>query len=89
MVEVALIGKDSARIKWQQQKKRLTVEKEGLFWWLSGKESACNAGEPGFGPWVRKILWRRKWQLIPVFLPGESQGQRSLVSYSPWSLKET
>ena len=25
--------------------------------------------------------WRRKWQPTPVFLPGESQGQRSLVSY--------
>ena len=23
--------------------------------------------------------WRRKWQPIPVFLPGESQGQGSLV----------
>ena len=29
-----------------------------------------------FDPWVRKILWRRKWQPIPVFLPGESHGQR-------------
>ena len=38
-----------------------------------------------FSPWVRKIPWRRKWQLIPVFLPGESHGQRSLVGYSPWS----
>ena len=39
--------------------------------------------------WVRslgwKIPWRRKWQPTPVFLPGESHGQRSLVGYSPWS----
>ena len=28
--------------------------------------------------------WRRKWQLIPVFLPGESQGQRSLVGGRLW-----
>ena len=27
-------------------------------------------------------LWRRKWQPTPVFLPGESYGQRSLVGYS-------
>ena len=27
--------------------------------------------------------WRRKWQPSPVFLPGESQGRRSLVGYSP------
>ena len=36
-------------------------------------------GGQGFDPWVRKIPWRRKWQLTPVFLPGKSHGQRSLV----------
>ena len=35
-------------------------------------------------PWVGKIPWRREWQPTPVFLPGESCGQRSLVGYSPW-----
>ena len=39
---------------------------------------------PRFDPWVRKIPWRRKWQPTPVFLPGESHGQRSLAGYSPW-----
>ena len=43
---------------------------------------------PGSDPWVRKIPWRRKWQSIPVFLPGKSHGQRSLAGYSPWSCKE-
>ena len=33
--------------------------------------------------WVRKIPWRRKWQTTPVFLPGESHGQRSQLGYSP------
>ena len=28
--------------------------------------------------------WRRKWQPTPVFLPGESQGQRSLVGCRLW-----
>ena len=28
--------------------------------------------------------WRRKWQTTPLFLPGESHEQRSLVGYSPW-----
>ena len=37
-----------------------------------------------FNPCVRKIPWRRKWQPTPVFLLGESHGQRSLVGYSPW-----
>ena len=44
---------------------------------------------PGFDPWVRKIPWRRKWQPTPVLLPGKFHGQRSLVGYSPWGLKES
>ena len=39
---------------------------------------------PGLDFWVGKIPWRRAWQLTPVFLPGESHGQRSLVGYSLW-----
>ena len=31
---------------------------------------------------VGKISWRRKWQPTPVFLPGKSHGQRSLVGYT-------
>ena len=33
-----------------------------------------------FNPWVGKSPWRRKWQPTPVLLPGESQGQKSLLS---------
>ena len=33
--------------------------------------------------------WRKKEQPTPVFLPGKSRGQRSLVDYSPWGLKES
>ena len=43
----------------------------------------------GYDPWVGKISWRRKWQPTAVFLPGISHGQRSLVDYSPWGLKES
>ena len=39
--------------------------------------------------WVGKIPWRRAWQPTPVFLLGESHGQRSLVGYSPWGCKES
>ena len=55
----------------------------------AGKESACSVGDTGFDPWVRKIPWRRKWQLTLVFLPGKSHGQRSLVGYSPRGHKES
>ena len=42
---------------------------------------------PGFDPWVGKIPRRRAWQPTPVFLPGESHGQRSLEGYSSWGRK--
>ena len=44
-------------------------------------------GRPGFSPWIGKIPWRRKWLPTPVFLPGESHGQRSLAGYSPWGCR--
>ena len=40
--------------------------------------------ESGFHPWVGKIPWRREQLPTPVFFPGESHGQRSMVGYSPW-----
>ena len=43
---------------------------------------------PEFNSWVGKIPWRREWQPTPLFLPGESHGQRSLADYSPWGHKE-
>ena len=57
-----------------------------------GKESTCNAGDIGdIGsiPGLGRFPWRRAWQPNPVFLPGESYGQRSLAGYSPWGYKES
>ena len=56
------------------------------------KKSACQCRRRrrcGFGPWVGKILWSRKWQTTSVFLPGKFHEQRSLVGYSPWGHKES
>ena len=55
----------------------------------SGKELTCQCRRQKgwFNPWVGKI-WRRAWQPTPVFLPGESHGQRSLAGYSPRDCKE-
>ena len=51
--------------------------------------SAGDAGDVSSIPGLMgKIPWRRKWQPTPVFLPGKSHGQRSLVDYSPWGHKE-
>jgi len=48
--------------------------------------------KPGIKPINRDLItftWRRKWQPIPVPLPGKSHGWRSLVGYSPWGCKES
>ena len=60
----------------------------GLPWWLNGKESACQCRRCTFNPWVGKLPWRRKWQSTPVYLPGNSHGQRSLACCSPQGRKE-
>ena len=60
----------------------------GLPTWFSGVESACQCMRCWFDPWVRKIPLRRKWQSTPVFLPGESHGQRSLAGYGPEGCRE-
>ena len=57
----------------------------------SGKETTCQCRRHKrreFHPWVGKISWRRERKPTPVFLPGESHGQKSLASYSPWDHTE-
>ena len=53
----------------------------------NGKEPRCQCRRikrSRFDPWVRKMTWRRAWQLAPVVLPGKFHGQRSLEGYSSW-----
>ena len=54
-----------------------------------GKESTCQCKRCRLDPWVGKIPWSRKWYPIPVFLPGKSHEQRSLVGYIPWGCKDS
>ena len=54
-----------------------------------GKESAYGARDSGTIPGSGRWPWRRAWQPILAFLPGESQAQKSLEGYSPWGHKET
>ena len=53
-------------------------------WW------AAVHGVAQIQTWLKRLSmhWRRKWQPTPVFLPGESQGQGSLVGCRLWGLKE-
>ena len=41
--------------------------------WLKKKKKSPYCARPGYDSWVWKILWRRKWQIAPIFWPGESQ----------------
>ena len=55
------------------------------------KESTCQCRKcrrPGFNPCIGKIPWKKAWPPTPVFMPGESHGQRSLMGYGPCSYKE-
>ena len=52
-----------------------------LRWWLRWYRICLQCRRYRFNPWVEKIPWRREWLPTPVFLPGEFQGQRSLVGY--------
>ena len=64
----------------------------GFSRWLSSKDSTSQCRRHRrhvFNPCIRKIPWSRKWWSIPVFLPGEFNGQRSPVGFSPWGLKES
>ena len=56
--------------------------------WKHGVLTTGRAGK--FQEFSLTYIWkeRRAWQPTPVFLPGESHGQRSLAGYSPWNRKE-
>ena len=49
------------------------------------KNPPANAGDAG--SFSGSGSWRSKWQTIPVFLSGESHGQRSPEDNNPWDCK--
>ena len=74
-------GRIKPMLRWKQR---------GFPGGTSGKEPICQSRRHNwlwFDTWIGKIPWGRKWQPTPVFLPGKSHGQRSLVGYSPWGRK--
>ena len=48
------------------------------------KNLPAKEGNEGSTRGLKKIPWRRKWQMTPVYLPGKSHGQSSLAGYNPW-----
>ena len=75
--------KDNSLIRTSQ-----SLEKGGFPGGPDSKESVCNAGDLSSIPGLGRPPQGREWLLTPVFLPGESHGQRSLVGYSPWGRRE-
>ena len=52
-------------------------------------KNPADAGNTGAIPGPGTSPWRKKWLPTPLFLPGKSHGQRSLMICSPWSLRES
>ena len=77
------VAQSRTRLKWLSSSSSIACL--GFPGGASGKEPACQCRRLKrcwFDPWVGKLPWRKPWQPTPVFLPGESHGQRSLVGYS-------
>ena len=79
--------------------KALAIHSSTLAWkipWMEGPGGLQSMRSLGVGhDWETSLSlfpfmhWRRKWQPTPVFLPGESQGQGSLVGCRPWGCTES
>ena len=78
-----VIGFPRKEVPWQLSVQKFQWEVtlfQGFPDGASVKEPTCQCRRHKrrkFVPWVRKIAWRSSWQPTPVFLPGESHGQRS------------
>ena len=55
----------------------------------AGEGEGVQSRKSRFNIWVRKIPESREWQLTLVVLPGEFDGQRNMVGYSPWGHTES
>ena len=60
-----------------------------LSWWFLNNKVKRDFSSFSFIARSAILVRRRQWQPTPVFLPGKSHGQRSLVGYSPWDGKES
>ena len=75
---------------WPKKKKFLKALAKHLMGFpggSDGKESACNAGDLGSIPRLGRCPGERNG--YPLQYSGESNGQRSLVDYSPWGCLES
>ena len=79
---------------WNSVKLHIRCTNESLWFWIDwvffGASLVAQMVKnlPGFDLWVRKIPWKKEWQPIPIFLPGESHGQTAsdVTSFRFWTL---
>ena len=76
-------------MKTQRSRKQNVFKRKGFPGGSDSKESVFSAGDPGSIPGLGRTPGEGNHLLTPVFLPGESHGQRSLVGYSLWDRKES
>ena len=84
---ILISGKFCFKSKIKIPKLILAIGKTCFLGGSDDKRICLQGKRPGFNPWVRKMPWRREWLPTPIFLPGESHGQRSLAGYSPWGCR--
>ena len=83
--------------KYRQLTGKITFCESSVYYLLTQvalvvKNLPANAGDiedVGSNPGLGRQPWRRTWQPTPIFLPGESLGQRSLADYSPQGRTES
>ena len=75
-------------MKTQRSRKQNVFKRKGFPGGSDSKESVFSAGDPGSILGLGRTPGEGNHLLTPVFLPGESHGQRSLVGYSLWGHKE-
>ena len=79
-IQKTMIMASSPITSWQT--KRGKVENSDTFS-LLGIQNICSKA------YICMYIWRRAWQLTPLFSPGESHRQRILTGHSPWGFKKS
>ena len=93
-------AQDNFNIRYTRySEKAMAPHSSTLAWQIPWTEEPCRLQSMGLlgvrRDWATSLSlftfmqWRRKWQPTPVFLPGESQGQRSLVGCRLWDCTES
>ena len=90
-------SRDKSMHLWTPSEKAMAPHSSTLAWKIPWTEEPWRAAVHGVAKSQTRLSnftftslhWRRKWKPTPVFLPGESQGQQSLVGCRLWGCTES